>query len=177
MALLSIDPSRNPEQLAYLYGMSLLGTWSALIPGKVVETRKLDATTRRLIFLAAGLLVGVVGIMLSHGLRLNLPVQREFFDESENLQVVYFGALYAIMAGWSSVATRDRSARLQIRPIVWTTLLSGALVPFWPYTRPDGIAIAVLIALGVQLVSPWNEAASLYTRYVRVTSKRNGNTA
>ena len=75
------------------------------------------------------------------------------------------------------MTARDRSARFQIRPILWTAMLSGALVPFWPYTRPDGIAIAVLIAMGVQLVSPWNEAASLYTRYVRVSAKRKGNVA
>ncbi len=44
----------------------------------------------------------------------------------------------------------------------WNGTAGGALMPFWPYTRPDGIAVAVLIAMAVQLVSPWNEAASLY---------------
>jgi eukaryotic-like serine/threonine-protein kinase len=177
MALLSIDPSNHPQQLAYLYGMALLGTWTALIPSKVVETRKLDGTSRRLIFLAAGLVLGIVGILLTHNLRLDLDPQHEFFDEPRNFQMVYFGALYAIMGGWSYVAARDRAARFQLRPILWTAMLSGALVPFWPYARPDGIAIAVLIAMGVQLVSPWNEAASLYTRYVRVSAKRKGNVA
>ena len=37
----STRPS-DPQQLAYLYGMALLGTWTALIPNKVVETRRLD---------------------------------------------------------------------------------------------------------------------------------------
>jgi hypothetical protein len=174
MSLLEINPSNNPQQLAYLFGMSLLGTWTALIPSNVVETRKLDGTSRRLIFLAAGLLVGAVGILLSHSLRLNLNYQQALFDEPQNLQMVYFGVLYAIIGGWSYVAARDRSARFQIRPVLWTTMLSGVLVPFWPYTRLDGIAIAVLIAMAVQIVSPWNEAASLYTRYVRVSAKRKG---
>jgi eukaryotic-like serine/threonine-protein kinase len=177
MTLLGIDPSNNPQQLAYLYGMSLLGTWIALIPSKVVETRKLDGTSRRLIFLAAGLVLGVIGILISQSLRLDLDLQREFFDAPQNLQVVYFGVLYTILGAWSYVTARDRPARFQIRPILWTTMLSGVLLPFWPYTRPDGIAIAVLIAMGVQLVSPWNEAASLYTRYVRVSAKRKGNVA
>jgi eukaryotic-like serine/threonine-protein kinase len=177
VALLGIDPASNPQQLAYLYGMSLLGTWFALVPSKVVETRKLDGTNRRLIFLAAGLLLGLVGILLSNSLRLDLEPQREFFDQPRNFQVLYFGALYAIMGGWSYVTARDRSARFQIRPLLWTTMLSGLLVPFWPYTRPDGIAVAVLIALGVQLVSPWNEAASLYARYVRASAKPKGKVA
>jgi hypothetical protein len=57
-------------------------------------------------------------------------------------------------------------------PILMTGLLSAALIPLWPYERPDGIAIAILIAMAVQMVSPWNEAASLYARYVRASLKR-----
>ena len=60
-ALLGIDPSSDPQQLAFLYGMALLGTWTTLVPNKLIETRKLDGTNRRLIALAAGLLVGGVG--------------------------------------------------------------------------------------------------------------------
>ena len=47
--LLGIDPSSDPQQLAYLFGMALLGTWTALVPNKVIETRRFDRTTRRLI--------------------------------------------------------------------------------------------------------------------------------
>jgi hypothetical protein len=57
-------------------------------------------------------------------------------------------------------------------PVLATALLAATLIPVWPYTRQDGIAIAVLIATTVQLVSPWNETASLYTRYVRATEKQ-----
>jgi hypothetical protein len=51
-------------------------------------------------------------------------------------------------------------------------LLSAALLPFWPYERPDGIAIATLVAATIQVVSPWNRAASLYARYVRASDKQ-----
>ena len=66
------------------------------------------------------------------------------------------------------------AARFRIMPVLATALVSAALMPLWPYTRQDGIAIAVLIATTVQLVSPWNEAASLYSRYVRATEKQRG---
>jgi hypothetical protein len=56
--------------------------------------------------------------------------------------------------------------------VLTTAVVSAALMPLWPYTRQDGITIAVLIAMAVQLVSPWNEAAALYTRYVRATEKQ-----
>jgi eukaryotic-like serine/threonine-protein kinase len=171
-ALLGIDMSGDPQQLAFLYGMALLGTWTTLVPNKLIESRKLDGTNRRLIALAGGLLVGGVGLVLARTLRLGLNEQQAFFDNAGNLGPVYFGVLYAIMGGWSSLVVRDRTARFRLMPVLATAALSAALVPIWPYTRPDGIAIAVLIATTIQLVSPWNEAASLYTRYVRATEKQ-----
>jgi hypothetical protein len=166
-AILGIDPSRHPQQLAYLYSMALLGTWTALIPSKVLETRRLDFSSRRLVALAAGLLVGGTSLVLGHSIQLDLTVQREFFHHPFNLAPVYFGLLYAIMGGWSFLTARDRKARFRVLPILWTGLLAAVLVPFWPYERPDGIAIAALIAMGAQLVSPWNKAASQYAQYVR----------
>ena len=63
--------------------------------------------------------------MLAQTLRLDLNLQHEFFSEPRNLEPVYFGALYAIMGGWSSLAARDRKARFRIMPILWTGLLSA----------------------------------------------------
>jgi len=89
-----------------------------------------------------------------------------------NLELVYFGALYVITGGWSSLAARDRKARFRILPIVWTGLLATALVPVWPYSRPYCVAVAALIAMGVQLVSPWSQSASRYARYLRASEKQ-----
>jgi len=171
-ALLNIDPSGQPQQLAYLFGMALLGTWTVLVPGKVIETRRLDGVSRRLISLTAGLLLGLVGTVLAQNTRLGLNVQRAYFSEPLNLEPVYFGALYTITAGWLSLATRDRNSRFRVGPIIWTGILSAILFSFWPYERQDGIAIAVLIAAAVQLVSPWNEAAALYARSTRAPEKK-----
>jgi hypothetical protein len=171
-ALLSIDVTSDPQQLAFLYGMTLFGTWATLIPNKLIEFSKLDWINRRLIALAGGLLVGGVGLVLAQTLRLDLTPQQAFLENASNLNPVYFGTLYAIMGGWSSLTARDRRARFSIMPVLATALLATALMPLWPYIRQDGIAIAVLIALSVQLVSPWNEAAALYSRYVRVTDKQ-----
>ncbi len=76
------------------------------------------------------------------------------------------------MGSWTTVTSRARSARFRIMPIAWTSLLAACLMPLWPYVRQDGIAIAALIATTVQLVSPWNEAAALYARYVRAKDKQ-----
>jgi len=76
------------------------------------------------------------------------------------------------MTGWLSATVRDRKARFRFGPILWTALLSAVLIPFWPYERWDGVYIAVLISAVVQLVSPWNESAALYARYVRASEKQ-----
>jgi hypothetical protein len=171
-AIIGIDVAGDPQQLAFLYGMALLGTWTTLAPNKLIEAKKLDGTNRRLIGLAAGLGLGGVGLLLARVLRLDLTPQRAFFDNAGNLGPVYFGVLYGVMGLWSSLVTRERPSRFRLLPVLATTVLAGMLTPLWPYTRPDGIAIALLVATTVQLVSPWNEAASLHARYVQAMEKQ-----
>ena len=64
-AILGIDVTSDPQQLAFLYGMALLGTWTTLVPNKLIEFRKLDWINRRLIALAAGLVVGGGSLVLA----------------------------------------------------------------------------------------------------------------
>ena len=76
------------------------------------------------------------------------------------------------MAGWWARTARDRPSRFRIRTVLWTGLLSAALFWLWPYQRQDEIALALMIATAVQVVSPWNEAAATYARYVKATKKQ-----
>jgi hypothetical protein len=171
-SLLGIDLAKDPQQLAYVFGMALLGTWTALIPNKAVEMRRFDQTTKRLIAMGGGLLLGVVGAVLASNVQVGLNVQNAFFAEPRNLETIYFGGLFALTTGWLPVTVRDRKARFRIAPIIWTALLATMLIPFWPYERWDGVYIAVLIAAAVQLVSPWNESAAAYARYLRASEKQ-----
>ncbi len=172
IAALSIDPGHEPQQLAYLFGMALLGTWAALIANKATETRRINFGGRRLLALATGLVVGGAGLAMAM-LRLDagMTVQHAFFDKPITIAPLYFGLLYAIPAGWSSLTARDRKARFRLMPVLWTALLSTALMPLWPYERQDGIAIAAMIAAAVQVVSPWDEAALRYAQYVQAAKK------
>jgi hypothetical protein len=172
-AALGVDVERTPQQLAYLYSMGLLGTWAALATNKVFEKRSLDMSTRRLIALVAGLAVGGGGIVLGRTLQLGLTPQHEFFSNPRDFAPLYFGALYALTAGWHGLSARDRSKRFRLIPIAWTAFLAAVLMPLWPYDRPDGIALAALMATTIQVVSPWNEQASRYAEYLRVAQKRN----
>ena len=171
-AALGINMDSNPQQVAYLYGMGLIGTWAALIPNKLFENRSLDMSSRRLIALVAGLVVGAVGIVLARALQLGLPLQHYYFGNPQDLDPLYFGAMYAASAGWYGLAARDRRKRFRLVPIGLTALLAVLLTPLWPYERFDGVALAALIACTVQIVSPWSEQGSRYARFVRYVQKQ-----
>jgi hypothetical protein len=171
-AALSINMEADPQQVAYLYGLGLLGTWASLIPNKIFENRSFDMSTRRLIAMVAGLVIGGIAIVLGKILQLGLPLQRDFFGNPRDLEPLYFGTLYAATAGWYGLSARDRKKRFRLWPIGLTALLGAPLIWLWPYERQDGIVAAALIATTVQVVSPWSERASRYAQYVRNTKKQ-----
>ena len=115
--------------------MALLGTWTALIPGKAMETRRLDRTTKRLIALGGG--IAARGRRYGAGQERAARSERaeRFFSEPRDLETIYFGGLYALTTGWLPVVVRDRKARFRFGPILWTALLATMLIPFWPYER------------------------------------------
>jgi hypothetical protein len=173
---LGINVERSPEQVAYLYGLGLLGTWAALIPNKIFENPPLDMTTRRLISLVAGLVVGGLGIVLARLLQPGLSAQHWLFRKPQDLEPIYFGLMYAASAGWWGQVARDRRKRFRLMPIAWTILLAALLIPLWPFARPDGVAVAAIIVSTVQIVSPWSEGASRYALYLRAAQKLNRKT-
>ena len=76
---------------------------------------------------------------------------------------IYFGlAFFAI--DWWKLSARDRKARFRVVPVVKTGLIGLLLGLLWPFPQPWGLGVIVLIAMVVQLVSPWSEAAAAYAR-------------
>jgi hypothetical protein len=181
-AVLGIDVTAQPQQLAYLAGMALLGVWGILVPAKAMEGRKIDTTTKRLVFLVVGLGLGASGLVLTEWVRVGLTPGNALRDlhspewalesvtgwlERGNLPLrylSYFGLLYAAN-GWWKLTARDRKARFRLWPTALATAIGAFLLPFWPYQQPDGVAVAALVAVVTQLVSPWSESAATYARW------------
>jgi len=178
-ALLGVDFGR-PQQLAYLFGLTLLGTWGTLLYCKHLEGRSSDSMSRRVVFLMIGLALGGVGAALAWWTRLDLDpttlhltVVEDAFDMSRWVgspghpnplaYAVYFGlAFFAI--DWWKLSARDRKARFRIIPVVKTGLIGLLLGLLWPFPQPWGLGVILLIAVVIQLVSPWSEAAAAYAR-------------
>ncbi|SIO56192.1 Serine/threonine protein kinase [Singulisphaera sp. GP187] len=180
---IGIDVPREPEQGVYLFALTLLGTWGALIAGKGIEGRTIDLGTRRMGNALFGGLLGVAALVLTAWLGLNPgrglpdPVSTELVAWLGPIQgsntarlrfPVYFGLLGLITGGWNSLTLRDRKARFRLFPIILTGLAAAVLFPIWPHSAdPSNIAAAVSIAVVTQLVSPWNQAAAAYARATR----------
>ena len=56
---MQVDIAHRPQDLGYLFAITLLGSWSVLAANKVAEGREVDSTTRRIIQLVVGIALGL----------------------------------------------------------------------------------------------------------------------
>jgi hypothetical protein len=179
-----VDLSARPEQTAYLFGLTLLGSWGAMLPAKAVEGRKLDRSILRALYLAMGALVGLAGWALtswldvgplSHWDGLNDRTLISLAGPADRPNPVgyagYFGLLF-LLGGWPWMAARDRTRRFRLLPVARAALAAGLIGLVWPFPEPWGLAAAVTTALVTQSVSPWSEPAAAYARYAARTARR-----
>jgi len=180
--LLGIVPANEPQQLAYLIVMALLGIWSLLAAGKAFEGRTLDPTTRRMLYLGIGLLLGTASLAFDQVFGVGPPSDTPQRILSETVSwsdmrtdtlpwatvesLAYFGGLF-LLGGWWKLAGRDRKARFRIWPILASGLIGAVLLPFSPTAMPYGVGIAALVAAVTQVISPWSEPAAAYARVNR----------
>ena len=174
---------QSPAQLAYLFVMTLLGTWGVLVAAKGWEGRGASWPSKRLTGLGIGLGLGLAGLILADWTHLRpsptTMVQgfdREFVSWNEGVvprglrAVSAFAGYFALafgLNGWWKIADRDRSARFRFWPTIKTGLAATLVGALWPSPQPWGAMVVVLTAIAVQVVSPWSRQSALYARYMR----------
>ena len=170
------DLTRNPERAAFLFGTSLLATWGVLVPAKMLEGRA-DTFTKRALFVGTGALVGVGASALAVAFDVG-PWPGQPFASSGNFLTTtgafYFAALSAA-GGWWNLSPRDRKARFRIWPLVRTGAAGALLVPVVALPPAYGLSAALITAVAVQAVSPWNKQAAAYARYAARAGRRGKN--
>ena len=187
-ALMQVDLTRHPQDLGYLFAMTMIGSWTVLAGNKLVEEKEGDLTTRRVIQLVVGIALGLFAWLLANWMLVDpaTPANSSFrfvwFDHSFAPGALpgllgyaaYFG-LVGLAVDWWTMTERGRKSRFRVVPIVKSGLL--ALIPgvlfFQPDTHPYAIPTVILTAIVVQLASPWNEAAARYAAYARANKKNN----
>ncbi|MGI9457729.1 MAG: serine/threonine-protein kinase [Aeoliella sp.] len=166
----------------WLTVVSTAGCWAILATSKFCEGRFEDQIPARMTLLAAGAGVGLLAFVLTQALLIGVPryndfgvdahdtVLSEFFqvDLSRNiayqsadtaspdmmLSVAYF-ALMFLMLRWWRLAEYTRRTRLSLVSVGLCICVAWiAHLVCW-YPQPAGVAVAGVVALATQLVSPW----------------------
>jgi len=155
---------------AWLWLVTVLGSWSVLVAGKFMEGSTGEQMRRRFALLVVGMLVGLIAFGLSQFLMVDLVrlSAREAAHlgrwqrgmvESGGLPLLpaylaYFGAVFATV-GWWKQTDPLRSSRLAVGRLVTTGVIGFIWMQIWPFPGPWAYFLPVAIAVAVQLSSPW----------------------
>jgi hypothetical protein len=163
-------------QFSWLGVVGTLGAWAVMIPAKFWEGVEGEQLPRRFVMLAAGLAVGAVACGLAAFLAVDLPYEgngwtprvdspvyghlQTFYSEGGvpklTAYLAYFGFLYFILRWWKQ-ADPTRGARLSVWSTVCVVFAAWLLnLAAWPFPQPWGFMIAGIIAVSIQLASPWS---------------------
>jgi serine/threonine protein kinase len=175
---LNVSLPQDPLQLAFLFGLTLLGTWGLLVPSKLWEIRPVETWTKRFVHIMIGLALGAIGIILgqwtklhpnpvwaSHGLHSELASWAKPLGPASTVAIAGFASYFGLVFGansWWKMTARDRWSRFRFLPVIKAGLIGGLLGAVWPSPQPWGMIVITLIAIVTQLASPWSRAAAEY---------------
>jgi hypothetical protein len=178
VAVLSLREQPPSEQMAaylWLAAVGTLGSWAVLVPSKFFEGKLEDHAPIRISLLLLGTFVGVAAWWLGDVLMLKMPGWHHPVDlgsgiitqkmlgwpESTDggnaplaIYVAYFAFLFLVPRWWKQTEY-TRSSRLSL----WTAFTCAGwawlLHMFWWFPQPLGVMVAGVMALSIQLTSPW----------------------
>jgi hypothetical protein len=165
----------SAPQYAWLFAVSTLGSWLVMIPAKLYEGRLEDHSPKRFTQLLLGMLLGFAAWGLAESLMLEVPfkpdynfdsplvgelmnVDRDTFRRATHVPLAmfvgYFGFLLMGLRWWTQ-AEWTRYTRLSIWAIAVCVTIAMLLQLFWWFPQPAGAMVAAVMAVSIQLSSPW----------------------
>jgi len=165
---------KSLEESALIAATTLAGCWAVIVPGKLWEGRPGDAVLRRLVMTVLGFGVGMGCVYLDGLLNvgwLNDPQSTPRLFESlewmpKMLAHASYFAIVFMIPRWWLLADGRRAVRfnpwLAIVPGFWSWIITL----FWnqPFNPPQssiwGVVVTAMIAVLVQLASPWDDPAT-----------------
>jgi hypothetical protein len=162
----------KPAECALLAATCLAGCWAVVIPAKIWEGTHGDAMIRRLIMAALGMGVGLVCSYLDWMLQvgwLNDSKNTAMFLESLDWvplgvkDASFFGLVF-LLPRWWTLAESRRGLKfnpwLVIVPSFWAWLITLTWRESFGQPYFWGVVVTGLIAVLVQLATPWEDPAA-----------------
>jgi len=159
----------KPEQFAWLLVVSILGSWSIMIPSKFWEGTRGEAVLRRFTMMVVGLLLGLVAFGIATGLLVELfhgasimdppdyDMPGSFYDAGRPMALAYmaaFGTLFLILRWWRQ-ADPLRHSRLSLWALAVSVVVAIIVAAAWHFPQAWLAMVAASISVSVQLASPW----------------------
>lgn len=183
------------QSLARLYFLTTAGAWAVLTVNKRLTERKDESTSRRLVFLGVGLVLGSLALWLdgyrvpgpwnetpaSNALRRfeSVGTQRHpFFDalypDNQTMPIVgcyltYFGLMFFALRWWK-LTELNRNQRFHFQGVLTTAFWAYVLLFLLPSApeRQVGFAALVLTSAVVQIASPWEQVVAVRSKKLRL---------
>lgn len=162
-------PSDLTAYAAWAMTLTILGTWTALIFGKIWESQPGEPILRRFSMLVAGLLLGVCSWGLIGWLGLTFDNAQEWrelslwgknyhwqtIDQRMMLtSVASFGITFALIAWWHQVDPL-RTKRFSFVMLGLSLLMAFLTHVFLPFMQPWGLLIIGVMSVTLQLTARW----------------------
>lgn len=166
-----------PATWAPLFGwltvMTICGSWSVLLVGKLWERNEGDPWLRRFAMVGVGLTLGLIGFAAGNALLLEMPAPgqgavtgwhenldlRDWFETlkrgpSLTTFAIVFGAQFGLLRWWRQ-ADPLRKTRLSLWTLAVTVMTAALINYFTPFIQPWGLILVGAISLVVQISAPW----------------------
>lgn len=172
-AALGVRLNQQPQNLVYLYVITLLLTWGALVPAKIWEGRSVDRGAQRLVYLMIGLLVGGLSYGTAYLTHVRIIQPQTGFDWNfhrshpfgvDALSTIAFFGVTTALLGRPTLALRDRRSKFRVGPAFKAALVGLVAAGVCGFPAAWGVAALTTSAVVIQLVSPWCERSAVATR-------------
>jgi hypothetical protein len=157
-------PAGSPAQFVWLGLVATASSWAILVPSKFWEGKRGEPMLRCFGLLCAGLGLGFGAWWLDQQLLVKLTTNPDFLpaaffrpaaeDISWQVYLGYFGFLFAALRWWK-LADPLRYTRFSLVSTCVCVFWAWLLNLLWPFPQPWGLMLAGIVAISVQLSSPW----------------------
>jgi len=170
--ILAMQQRMSVEQfgtVVWAASLTVLGTWTALVLGKIWESHPGEAILRRFTMLVVGLLLGGISWLMAGWLGLtfdNASAWRELsvYGKNQHWQaldaemmltsVASFGITFALIAWWHQVDPL-RTKRFSLIMLALSLLVAFGAHVFLPFMQPWGLLIVGVMSVTLQLTARW----------------------